>query len=80
MNSIYDYNCVKHMRRRYVMKRRVCKNIIITGVIITMILCGGCGRRREEQPVSVKHEEEDRIIKGMILKIYGLHLPSRARM
>lgn len=59
MNSIYDYNCVKHMRRRYVMKRRVCKNIIITGVIITMILCGGCGRRREEQPVSVKHEEED---------------------
>lgn len=41
------------------MKRRVCKNIIITGVIITMILCGGCGRRREEQPVSVKHEEED---------------------
>ena len=59
MNSIYDYNFVKHMRRRYIMKRRVCKNIIITGVIITMILCGGCGRRREEQPVSVKNEEED---------------------
>ena len=59
MNSIYDYNCVKRMRRRYIMKRRVCKNIIITGVIIMMILCGGCGRRREEQPVSVKHEEED---------------------
>ena len=39
------------------MKRRVCKKLLITSVIITMILCSGCGLRKEKKPIVAKKEE-----------------------
>lgn len=41
------------------MKRRVCKKLLITSVIITMILCSGCGLRKEKKPIVAKKRREN---------------------